>query len=71
MLAVLDSWLLSLSTVHDLSRKVSSIVTVAQEPRHSMCIAVDEAMLKVKKMVVYVWSAVDVDSGQLLARGLL
>jgi putative transposase len=32
-----------------------------------MCIAVDETKLRVKKSYVYVWSAVDVDSKELLA----
>jgi len=33
------------------------------------CIAVDETKLSVKGVWVYVWSAVDVDSGELLALG--
>ena len=52
---------ISKSTVHELSRNVSS------GPRFRRCIAVDETKLKVKKVVVYVWSAVDVNSGELLA----
>jgi putative transposase len=31
------------------------------------CIAVDETKLRVKKSYVYIWSAVDVDSRELLA----
>ena len=58
---------ISKSTVHYLARKVSSVVTVASEPRYRRCIAVDETKLKVKGATVYVWSAVDVDSGELLA----
>ena len=34
---------------------------------YSRCIAVDEVKLRVKGVWVYVWSAVDVDSGELLA----
>jgi transposase-like protein len=58
---------ISKSKVHDLAKKVSSVITVAQEPRYRRCIAVDETKLKVKGAVVYVWSAVDIDSGELLA----
>ena len=54
------------STVHDLARKVS-IIKIAREPRYRRCIAVDETKLCVKKSHVYVWSAVDVDSKELLA----
>ena len=50
-----------------MAKKVSSTITVASERRYSGCIAVDETKLKVKGGVVYVWSAVDVDSGELLA----
>jgi len=57
---------ISKSTVHDLARKVST-VSVAREPRYRRCIAVDETKLRVKKSYVYVWSAVDVDSKELLA----
>jgi putative transposase len=39
----------------------------AKEPRYRRCIAVDETKLRVKKSYVYVWSAVDVDSKELLA----
>jgi len=34
---------------------------------YSRCIAVDEVKLRVKGVWVYVWSAVDVYSGELLA----
>jgi transposase-like protein len=57
---------ISKSTVHDLARKVSTI-KIAREPRYRRCIAVDETKLRVKKSYVYVWSAVDVDSKELLA----
>jgi len=57
---------ISKSTVHDLARKVSEI-RVAREPRYRRCIAMDETKLSVKKSHVYVWSAVDVDSKELLA----
>jgi hypothetical protein len=57
---------ISKSAVHYLSKKVSS-VKVAKEPRYRRCIAVDETKLRVKKSYVYVWSAVDVDSKELLA----
>jgi transposase-like protein len=57
---------ISKSTVHDLARKVSTI-SVAREPRYRRCIAVDETKLSVKGVQVYVWSAVDVDSRELLA----
>jgi transposase-like protein len=42
-------------------------VKIAKEPRHRRCIAVDETKLSVKGVYVYVWSAVDVDSKELLA----
>jgi len=57
---------ISKSAVHELARKVSTI-KVAREPRYRRCIAVDETKLRVKKSYVYVWSAVDVDSKELLA----
>jgi transposase-like protein len=57
---------ISKSSVHYLAKKVSS-VKVAKEPRHRRCIAVDETKLSVKGVYVYVWSAVDVDSKELLA----
>jgi transposase-like protein len=40
---------------------------VATEPSYRRCIAVDETKLSVKGVYVYVWSAVDVDSRELLA----
>jgi transposase-like protein len=57
---------ISKSAVHYLAKKVSEI-RVAKEPRYGRCIAVDETKLRVKKSYVYVWSAVDVDSKELLA----
>jgi putative transposase len=57
---------ISKSAVHYLAKKVSS-VKVAKEPRYRRCIAIDETKLCVKKSYVYVWSAVDVDSKELLA----
>jgi transposase-like protein len=57
---------ISKSAVHYLAKKVSEI-RVAREPRYRGCIAVDETKLRVKKSHVYVWSAVDVDSKELLA----
>ena len=57
---------ISKSAVHYLSKKVSE-VRVAREPRCRRCIAVDETKLRVKKSYVYIWSAVDVDSKELLA----
>ena len=57
---------ISKSAVHYLARKVSTI-KVAREPRYRRCIAVDGTKLRVKKSYVYVWSAVDVDSRELLA----
>jgi len=57
---------ISKSAVHYLAKRVSS-VKVAKEPRYRRCIAVDETKLRVKKSYVYVWSAVDVDSKELLA----
>jgi len=53
---------ISKSAVHELARKVSTI-KVAREPRYRRCIAIDETKLRVKKSYVYVWSAVDTDSG--------
>ncbi|MEM1583617.1 MAG: DDE-type integrase/transposase/recombinase [Nitrososphaerota archaeon] len=58
---------ISKSDVHYLSKIISSKLKIALEPRYRRCIAIDETKLKVKKTVVYVWSAVDVDSGELLA----
>jgi putative transposase len=57
---------ISKSAVHYLAKKVSEI-RVAKEPRYRRCIAVDETKLSVKGVHVYVWSAVDVDSKELLA----
>jgi transposase-like protein len=57
---------ISKSAVHYLAKKVSKI-RAATEPRYRRCIAVDETKLRVKKSYVYVWSAVDVDSKELLA----
>jgi hypothetical protein len=57
---------ISKSAVHYLARKVSEI-RVAKEPRYRRCVAVDETKLSVKGVHVYVWSAVDVDSKELLA----
>jgi transposase-like protein len=57
--------LISKSAIHYLAKKVSS-VKVAKEPRYRRCIAVDETKLSVKGVYVYVWSAVDVDSRELL-----
>jgi putative transposase len=57
---------ISKSAVHYLAKKVSEI-RVAKEPRYRRCIAVDETKLSVKGVHVYVWSAVDVDSRELLA----
>jgi transposase-like protein len=54
------------SAVHYLARKVSEI-RFAKEPSYRSCIAVDETKLRVKKSYVYIWSAVDVDSRELLA----
>jgi transposase-like protein len=57
---------ISKSAVHYLAKKVSKI-RVAREPRCRRCIAVYETKLRVKKSYVYIWSAVDVDSKELLA----
>jgi putative transposase len=57
---------ISKSAVHYLAKRVSEI-RVAKEPRYRRCIAVDETKLSVKGVYVYVWSAVDVDSRELLA----
>jgi transposase-like protein len=57
---------ISKSAVHYLAKRVSEI-SVAKEPRYRRCIAVDETKLCVKKSYVYIWSAVDVDSKELLA----
>ena len=58
---------ISKSTVHELARIVSSRVVLASKPGYRRCIAVDETKLSVKGVWVYVWSAVDIDSGELLA----
>jgi transposase-like protein len=57
---------ISKSAVHYLAKRVSEI-RVSKEPRYRRCIAVDETKLRVKKSYVYIWSAVDVDSKELLA----
>jgi transposase-like protein len=57
---------ISKSAVHYLAKKVSKI-RVAKEPKYGRCIAVYETKLRVKKSYVYIWSAVDVDSKELLA----
>jgi transposase-like protein len=57
---------ISKSALHYLARKVSTI-KIATEPKYMRCIAVDETKLSVKGVHVYVWSAVDVDSKELLA----
>ena len=54
------------STVHELAKKVSHLKLVS-EPRERRCVAVDETKLRVKGQTVYVWSAVDVDTKELLA----
>ncbi len=56
---------ISKSAIHYLAKKVSSVKVA--EPRYRRCMAVDEAKLCVKKSYVYIWSAVDVDSKELLA----
>jgi len=58
---------ISKSDVHYLARVVSSRIIVASKPRYRRFIVVDETRLRIKKVWVYVWSAVDVDSGELLA----
>jgi len=58
---------ISKSCVYYLARIVSSRIIVASKPRYRRCIAVDETKLSVKGVHVYVWSDVDVDSGELLA----
>ncbi|MEM1559977.1 MAG: DDE-type integrase/transposase/recombinase [Nitrososphaerota archaeon] len=57
---------ISKSTVNELAGKFSSIVKISLDSKIRRCIAVDETKLKVKGVIVYVWSAVDVDSGELL-----
>ena len=57
---------ISKSTVHELAGKVSTI-KVSLEPKLRRCIAIDETKLCIKKTWVYVWSAIDVDSKELLA----
>jgi len=46
---------------------VSSKIMIASKPGYRRCIAVDETKLYVKDVWVYIWSVVDVDSGELLA----
>jgi putative transposase len=58
--------LIGKSAVHYLAKKVSEI-RVSKEPRYRRCLVVDETKLRVKKSYVYIWSAVDVDSKELLA----
>jgi transposase-like protein len=57
---------ISKSTVHDLARKVSTI-KVSSEPKFRRCIAIDETKICIKKAWVYIWSAIDVNSKELLA----
>jgi transposase-like protein len=57
---------ISKSAVHYIAKRVSEI-RVSKEPRYRRCIAVGETKLSVKGVYVYVWSAVDVDSKELLA----
>jgi transposase-like protein len=57
---------ISKSAVHYLAKRISEI-RVSKELRYRRCIAIDETKLCVKKSYVYVWSAVDVDSKELLA----
>jgi transposase-like protein len=57
---------ISKSAVHYLAWKVS-IIKIARQPRYRRCIAINETKLSVKGINVYVWSAVDVDSKELLA----
>ena len=57
---------ISKSAVHYLAKRASS-VKVSREPRYRRCMAVDETKLRVKRSYVYIWSAVDVDSKELLA----
>ena len=58
---------ISKSSIHYLAKIVSSRIIIASKPGYGRCIAVDETKLRVKKIWVYVWSTVDVDSGELLA----
>ena len=58
---------ISKSTVHELAKAVSSKILLASKPVYRRCIAVDETKLSMKDVNVYVWSALDVDSGELLA----
>jgi len=58
---------ISKSTVHELAKAFSSKIILASKPRYRKCIAVDETKLCVKGVWVYVWSAVDGYSGELLA----
>jgi len=46
---------------------LSSKIIIASKPRYRRCITVDETKICVKGVWVYIWSAVDVDSGGLLA----
>jgi transposase-like protein len=57
---------ISKSAVHYLASRVSEI-RVSKEPRYRRCLVVDETKLRVKKSYVCMWSAVDVDSRELLA----
>jgi transposase-like protein len=57
---------ISKSAVHYLAKRVSEI-RVSKEPRYRRCIAIDETKLRVKKSYAYIWSAVDIDSKELLA----
>jgi len=58
---------ISKSGVHYLARILSSKIIIASKPRYRRCITLDETKLCVKGVWVYIWSAVDVDSGGLLA----
>lgn len=56
---------MALEPIHSV-RRVSSTVELAADPENRRCVALDESKLSVKDSTVYVWSAVDVDSGKLL-----
>ncbi|MEM2178746.1 MAG: DDE-type integrase/transposase/recombinase [Candidatus Methanomethylicaceae archaeon] len=57
---------ISKSTIHYLSKKVSENIKISIEKKERRCIAIDETKLKIKKKIVYIWSAIDINSKEIL-----
>ncbi|MEM1770170.1 MAG: hypothetical protein QXU63_05620 [Nitrososphaerota archaeon] len=59
--------LISKSTVHELSKKFSSIVKFSQEPKIRRYMAVNETKLKIKEVIVHIRSVIEVYIGEMVA----